>query len=239
MIKQALWIGILASLAFLVARECSSNYFASRADSALVAPGETDTQGGPSVLGGQTPIPDLTAEEITILEAICETEGLTGMEACRDRLWELGMHGLMRLSDDDLVRRAELLHSAMLKMPPEKCAHAAHGVIEGSEFQELFDLLTEGQQVELATIYLRAAVRHDQDSPRARGVDEGRFGVVLEAIDDHLSATEAVRLWDSIEEPERSTSEDLCWSGLTLYSMTWKLPSPHGHTLARAFSAAP
>jgi len=226
--KQAAWFGLIGIVAFTVARSCSSTYYESD-----TTPRMTIGEFLPGTLG------DLSSSEIRTLERLCDEADIHGMAACHEYLWELGMMGLTRLSDEDLMRRAQLLEASMGRMGTEECAAASQGVTEGEAMRRLFDLLDEEEQEAFASLYLRAAARQGAGVPPVRMISDTEAELALDALDERLSPRDADRLWATVERPLAVTVDDMCWGGRLLYRMTGELAAPHGANLARLFAGSP
>lgn len=160
-------------------------------------------------------------------------EGLSRTEA-KALAFRLASEGLLRLSDEQLIARAQLLGEAISVADEETCAAQLLRPTP-EQAQQLLAGLSDPSLRRWAEISAEASTASLRDAPR-RIPDPTEVREAFRRVMAALPAAEAERLTRALGNPAALDASEACWTVRTIYASFTSLP-PEGQALiARALA---
>jgi hypothetical protein len=152
-----------------------------------------------------------------------EQRGLTSAQASQESR-ALGARGMRRLSDADLLRRAEILAKGLDAVDVATCARVGRGTATGEDFRALLDSIGEPDALALAAIATTALRAEVRQSPSARSEStEEDARRILQTVASRASPEELGAIAKAFDAS--STPEDACSGVRALYRHLPAVPS--------------
>lgn len=153
-----------------------------------------------------------------------------------DLMQDLTAAGLLRLSDEELLARTELLGKSLERVSAETCGRVGGGTAVGldrSDIEELLDQLGQDEVMAFHVLSLRAGVYQWRGAPPRVELTEQQIDMAFDIIEDRLTSEEIDRFWNVLMDAARASLDDLCWVARRLYNTAVALPEPENALVAR------
>jgi hypothetical protein len=171
-----------------------------------------------------------------VLESPEFQKRIEGMNAdqVRELSMQLAMQGQVRLSDEQLVRRTQLLGEAIDRSPEAECA-AALGAMSPAQLARLLSALPDASLREWWQLSAEAMLATLRDAP-ARSLDPAEVQRAREALLQAMSEPDRERVAAALANPGQLDVAGACWTSRMLYRTASKLPPDDAARVARVLA---
>ena len=147
---------------------------------------------------------------------------------------QLAAQGTMRLSDEQLVRRMQLLGEAIDRTSRAECA-AALGAMTPAQLLQMLTALPDASLAEWMSLSGESMLATLRDAP-ARSLEPSDVQRARETLLAAMPERDRERVAAALANPGQLDLESACWTTRMLYRTAAKLPPDDAALVARVFA---